>query len=371
MPDKNYFIGLISGTSIDGVDCALVSFTDQQSAVIEATYSQSYPDALRKDLVNISESPQVTLKLLGETDIAVARCFADGVQNLLRSTNLSASDIIAIGSHGQTVYHKPASPLAFTLQLGDPNSIAAATGIATVADFRRKDMALGGQGAPLAPLFHRYFFGADATSRVIVNLGGIANITVLAQDSDLLGYDTGPANVLMDYWINSQRNLPIDQSGNWAAGGKVIPDLLEILLSEPYFSAPEPKSTGREYFNGQWLETHLKTLTLALDPQDVQRTLLELTAATVATEIENQLVPDEVLVCGGGAHNIALLNRLGELLPASKVCSTDARGLPPDWVEAMTFAWLAKLRMEETPVDARTITGAAHPAILGGVYLPG
>ncbi|MBL4821578.1 MAG: anhydro-N-acetylmuramic acid kinase [Gammaproteobacteria bacterium] len=370
MPEKTYFIGLISGTSIDGIDCALVSFTNG-FPTLEATLTQKYKPDLRDKIFTLCEQNEVSLKLLGETDIAIGLCFADVVRQLLSDQNLDATQIKAIGSHGQTIFHKPQQPLPFSLQIGDPNTIAFATGITTVADFRRKDMAAGGQGAPLAPLFHRFFFNSAAHNRVIVNLGGIANISVLAPEQTYLGYDTGPANVLMDYWVNKHKQLAYDDDGNWAATGAVNADLLELLMDELYFSKPEPKSTGREYFNGDWLEGKLSHFNQTCDAADVQATLLELTATTVVTEIENQLSPDQVFICGGGAYNSTLVNRIDELLPDSQVDSTEYIGLAPDWVEAVTFAWLAQQRLGKNPVDSRSVTGASCEVVLGGVYLPG
>ncbi len=369
MSVKTYFVGLISGTSIDAIDCVLVSFSGNTPS-LEATYTHKYESSLRENIFTLCEHDQVSLKLLGETDIAVGLTFADAVAQLLTQEGIDAGHISAIGSHGQTVYHKPQPPLSFTLQIGDPNTIAFKTGITTVADFRRKDMAAGGQGAPLASLFHRFYFSSTDKSRVIVNLGGIANISIIAEGQDHLGYDTGPASVLMDYWINKHQQMTFDQQGEWAKQGSVNHDLLELLLDEPYFAESEPKSTGREYFNGDWLEAKLAKLNEILDAADVQATLLELTASTVATEIENQLVPEQVLICGGGAHNLALVNRIVELLPESQIKTTETLGLAPDWVEAVTFAWLAQQRVEEIPIDTCTVTGASKPVILGGIYLP-
>lgn len=369
MPDKSYFIGLISGTSIDAVDCALVSFSGELPT-LEATYQQHYSAQLRKNIFTLCEQSQVSLTMLGETDIAVGIAFAEGVSALLTQAGIDRSKIIAIGSHGQTVFHHPESELPFTTQIGDPNTIAWRTGITTVADFRRKDMAAGGQGAPLAPLFHDFLFSDSSVSRVVVNLGGIANISVVAEGFNNIGFDTGPANVLMDYWIHKHKNLEVDDQGQWAASGTVSSSLLEQLLDDSYFAQPEPKSTGREYFNGAWLEQRLTKTSETISPEDVQATLLELTATTVATEIENQLSPNEVYLCGGGAHNLALVNRLDELLPESKVLTTDELNLSPDWVEATLFAWLAKQRLQGIAVDSRAITGASDPVVLGGVYLP-
>jgi len=368
MAEPGYFIGLISGTSMDGIDCALASF-DAGKPALHATLSHSYEPALRERLFDLCQQQPVSLESLGEAHIAVGQHFAAAVNELLDRENLSTRQIRAIGSHGQTIYHKPAKPLPFTLQIGDPNTIAVMTGITTVADFRGKDMAAGGEGAPLAPLFHRSVFGSPDHDRVIVNLGGIANISVVAQGRDFIGYDTGPANVLMDYWIGKHLAQPIDLQGQWAASGEVSEELLDSMLRDPYFAAAEPKSTGREYFNARWLERHLARLSRELPAADVQATLLELTASTVAMEIDNQLSPDEVFLCGGGAHNSALVRRLQQLLPESDVATTEVLGIAPDWVEAMTFAWLAWQRLEANAQDTTSITGASRPVVLGGVYL--
>ncbi|MEZ5492813.1 MAG: anhydro-N-acetylmuramic acid kinase [Gammaproteobacteria bacterium] len=369
MAEHAYYIGLLSGTSMDAIDCALVSF-DSGRPVLHASLSHPYPQDLRKRLFALCTQPDISLQGLGEADIAVGQHFAAAVNNLLAREKLEAGQIEAIGSHGQTVFHKPEKPLPFTLQIGDPSTIAYNTGITTVADFRRKDMAAGGEGAPLAPLFHKHVFESAEQRRVILNLGGIGNISIIAQDRPFVGYDTGPANVLLDYWIDKNLHQPVDLQGQWAKSGQVIDELLELLLDDPYFAAAEPKSTGREYFNGQWLERRLAKLTSPAAPADVQATLLELTASTVAMEIENQLVADEVFVCGGGVHNTALVSRLQQLLPDSQVASTALLGMAPDWVEAMTFAWLAQQRMAETALDTTGVTGASRPVILGGVYLP-
>jgi len=369
MADPGYFIGLISGTSPDAIDCALVSFEGNQPA-LHSTLALPYPASLRQQLLNLCQQPTVSLQTLGEANVAVGAQFALAVNQLLDRENLTADQIVAIGSHGQTVFHKPEKPLAFSLQIGDPNTIAFNTGITTVADFRGKDLAAGGQGAPLAPLFHRAVFESPQHARVIVNLGGIANISIIAPEREYLGYDTGPANVLLDYWVEKHLQQPVDLQGAWAASGQVIEELLTRLLDDPYFSNPEPKSTGREYFNGTWLEEALAQLADSPDPADVQATLLELTAATVAMEIENQLSPDEVFLCGGGAHNTRLHERLRELLADCEVASTEKLGIDPDWVEAMTFAWLAKQRLAADSQDTRSITGARQPVVLGGIYLP-
>ena len=282
---------------------------------------------------------------------------------LLTKSNFSAADITAIGSHGQTVRHQPVSPHAFTLQIGDPNTIALKTNITTVADFRRRDIANGGQGAPFAPAFHDAFFRTDLEDRAIINIGGIANISILPADKNkpVVGFDTGPGNGLMDAWAQKHICTAYDNNGEWAASGVVNDALLEKLMSDPYFKLPSPKSTGKEYFNLSWLDSFLSD---DLKPEDVQATLLELTARTIS-----KATPDnkQVVLCGGGVNNSALVNALVTRHP--KLKTTEYLGIAPQWVEAAGFAWLAKQTIEKNPVNLTHITGAKQPTILGGTYL--
>jgi anhydro-N-acetylmuramic acid kinase len=369
MASEQYFIGILSGTSMDAVDTVLADFSQKPPALI-CTHSEPLPDCLHRNILALCEDKPVSLRILGETDINIGKVFAEAVNNLLIKADIVPERIIAIGSHGQTVQHQPEAEPPFTLQLGDPNTIAELTGITTVADFRRKDVAAGGQGAPLTPVFHQAFFACEDKQRVVLNLGGIANISILnhADNSGLKGFDTGPANVLMDSWIHLKKGLRFDADGDWAAQGSISHILLTELLNEPYLHAPPPKSTGRELFNLSWLERKLENMP-DLSAVDVQATLLEYTAQTVCRSIM-QAAPDcsEVIVCGGGAHNGTLMNRLQEILAKCTVLSTDAVGLAADWVEAMAFAWLAEQTMKKQPVDCSGVTGARHACILGGVY---
>lgn len=370
MPAPEYFIGLLSGTSIDGIDCALVDFSQTPPHLV-ATHSQSIPPSLREDLLLLCQQDQATsLRSLGETDIALGRLFAEAVNNLLAKCELKPAHIMAIGSHGQTIQHHPSAPHQFTMQIGDPNTISALTGITTVADFRRKDMAAGGQGAPLTPLFHQGYFGTGNTHRAVLNIGGIANISLLRVDAEtpLIGFDTGPGNVLMDSWINLKRGLPFDQNGAWAQSGKVDSTLLQILMSEGFFALPSPKSTGRELFNLPWLTKKLAEMKPIADV-DVQATLLEFTAQTIvqSTDWRSRKI-EELIVCGGGAHNSALLQRIRTLMAPIRVISSDVVGLAPDWVEAVAFAWMARKAWLGEAIDCRSVTGARHPCILGGIY---
>jgi anhydro-N-acetylmuramic acid kinase len=307
---------------------------------------------------------------MGALDRQVGELFAEAALVLLEQANIQATQICAIGSHGQTIRHHPNNPTPFTLQIGDPNTIAFRTGITTIADFRRMDVAAGGQGAPLVPAFHDATLRSTNENRVVVNIGGMANITMLAKDIPVSGFDTGPGNVLMDSWIQKKRRLPYDQDGAWASSGQCHIGLLEQLLSHPHIHAPVPKSTGREAFHLAWLESALTGFTSVSDA-DVQRTLLEFTARSIALPIGMLSASiDRVLLCGGGSHNHLLRERIGALLPGISTGTTTDIGIDADWLEAMAFAWLAKQRLDAKPGNMPAATGASRHCILGGVYLP-
>lgn len=373
MDDVAYYIGIISGTSMDGIDCVVVSLRNGHLDLV-ATQSSKYPDELRLKLFDVCANPTLTLLEFGQLDIAVGNAFGNAINSLLETHKIRPEAITAIGSHGQTVFHSPSSRDAFSLQIGNPNTIAHTTGITTVADFRQRDVAAGGQGAPLAPLFHQFYFYHPQGSRCVLNIGGISNITWINIEelSTPVGFDTGPGNALMDLWVTQWLQLPYDADGAWAASGEVDKVLLDRLLAEDYFRRPAPKSTGRELFNHRWLEECLKGLH-TIEPADVQRTLLELTARTVAdalleTRPDKGSTEVDLLVCGGGAYNKTLMCRLQELLPDSRVSSTASHGMPPDWIEACTFAWLASKTINRERVDTRLLTGSREPVVLGGVY---
>ncbi len=258
--------------------------------------------------------------------------------------------------------------MPFTLQLADPNVITQLTGITTVADFRRRDIAAGGQGAPLASLLHRNCFSSTSEDRVVVNIGGMANITVLDKSGESLAFDTGPGNVLMDYWIGKNLDKNFDNNGDWARSGKTDQALLSLLLDEEYLSLPPPKSTGRELFNGHWLESKLQQCRPGVADADVQATLVNLTVATITAEIRKHIAPDQVYICGGGAHNTTMMTALQTALPDAEVASTAAAGLDPDWVEAIAFAWMAKQTLAGQRIETAAFTGATEPVILGGIY---
>ena len=364
------YIGIMSGTSMDGIDAVLVSFERQKVQVIESC-SQAFPVDLVADLNQLLDNYQTTLQKVGEIDHRLALCYSGAVQNLIGKFAIHSQPIKAIGFHGQTVFHSPDSQYPFTMQLGDANLLAAKTGIRTVADFRRMDMAFGGGGAPLAPAFHQAFFNDRHEKRVILNLGGIANITILSsRDEKVPGFDTGPANCLMDSWIQWKKGQKYDKDGAWAASGKVIDKLLNEMLNENYFKQPAPKSTGRELFNLKWLNKNLEKNS-GLKNEDIQATLLELTAVSIAQSI-NIYAPltNAIYACGGGAYNKQLMERLSYHLPDVKVATTEELGVHPQQVEAVAFAWLAMQRINNQPGNLPSVTGASRKVLLGTIYEP-
>lgn len=360
------YVGLMSGTSLDGLDIALVE-QDAGTCRLLATHFVAMPEPLRRQLLALCQSGQDELRRSALAEQEWAAIAATGIQAMLRQANVEPRSVRAIGSHGQTVRHEPAE--AFTVQIGHPPLLAELTGITVVSDFRRRDMAAGGQGAPLVPAFHETLFQNPERSRALVNIGGISNLTLLPPDLGVSGFDCGPGNVLMDAWIDRHQGKRYDANGEWAASGEVDEQLLGILLSEPYFSLRGPKSTGRELFNLTWLDEQLRRLDSALPAQDVQATLLELTARSIANALTvSQPDTEELLVCGGGAHNEALIKRLQQLLPAGAVDTTERYGVSPDWMEAMAFAWLAHACLEGIPGNRASVTGARGPRVLGAIY---
>ena len=360
------YLGLISGTSVDGIDAALVSF-EQPAPQLHAALTHPWPEELRQQILAIAQGDAaIGMDALGHLDVALGRCFADAAQRLLHESGTLARLVRAIGSHGQTLRHRPVGEFPFTLQMGDPSAIAEHCAIDVVADFRRADVAAGGQGAPLLPAVHAMLLSRPGQARVVLNLGGIANITVLGADGRVYGFDTGPANGLLDAWCLRHRHEPFDRDGAFAAGGRVDSSLLQRLLADPYFALPPPKSTGREHFHLEWLASHLPS---SLSPEDVQATLLELTVRSVAEAIVRH-APDaaEVLVCGGGVHNPRLMERLRDQLAPRRVASTATCGIDPDYLEAMAFAWLARQRVLGLPGNLPTVTGARGPRVLGAWY---
>jgi len=356
------FVGLMSGTSLDGADAVLVDFSGEMPMVL-ASCEKPFSLAMRNRLECLCQPGADGLDEAGACNVELAEIYAEAVEGALRSAGVTHTRVTAIGCHGQTVRHRP--ELGFTLQLGDPARLAEITGIDVIADFRRRDVAAGGQGAPLVPAFHDIVFRRDGVARAIVNIGGISNVTLLA-DHSLIGFDSGPGNGLMDAWISSHGKVQFDDRGRWAATGRVNDALLDALLADPYFALPPPKSTGRERFNLAWLRTRLP---VGLAPADVQATLLELTARALVDAIDSH-APEasEIYLCGGGAKNDRLRDRIGELASPSKLALTDALGVPTGQVEPVAFAWLASKFIRREPIDLRSITGARHPCILGALY---
>ena len=362
-------IGLISGTSMDGVDAALVDFGGGGVTTV-ATRATSIPDDLRRELHALAQDRSAAAIRFWTADSRLGTLFADTALALLDAAGVDARDVTAIGSHGQTVYHAPAAAPPLTVQLGDPNVIAERTGITTVADFRRRDIAAGGEGAPLAPAFHRAVFSAPGVDRAVLNLGGIANVSVLPADPDRppLGFDTGPANTLLDAFVRRRFGADMDRDAALASDGEVIPSLLGALLEEPYFDRAPPKSTGRELFNEAWLDARLAAHERA-ESRDVLRTLCELTVETAVAAVERFAPPTrELFLCGGGARNPLVTARIAERAAPIRVDTTAALGIDPDWVEAAAFAWLAMRTLAGEAGNAPAVTGAGREAVLGGIY---
>lgn len=358
------YVGLMSGTSLDGVDAALCAWTQDGSLQLVETHYQPYPEQLRSSLEVLCAPGPGELDLAGICGILLAREYATATKALLAAAKTASDDVQAIGCHGQTIRHRPAD--GFSIQAVSPAYVAELTGIDVVADFRNRDLAAGGQGAPLVPAFHASVFGADGEHRVVVNIGGFANITDLAPEGRINGFDTGPGNSLLDLWIHRHVGRRYDDKGAWAASGQVLPDLLDRMLAEPYFTAPPPKSTGREHFDASWLD---HCLSGQEQPADVQATIATLTVETVARSINSHCRGASlVMVCGGGARNDDLMQRLSVRLAPAPVRSTADFGLDPEWVEAVAFAWLARQWMLRRPGNVPAVTGARGPRVLGACY---
>ncbi len=362
------YLGLMSGTSADGIDAALVRFPASGGCRFAAGHTLPWPTTLRERLVALGEGGTLdSLDELGELDARIGMAFAEAANAVLDHAGIDPSQVRAIGSHGQTVRHRPAASPAFTLQLGDANRIAELTGITTVADFRRRDVAAGGQGAPLMPAFHLAMLGTASEDRAVLNLGGIGNLTLIPRQGTVLGFDTGPANALLDAWCQRHTGQCYDADGAFAASGTVDAALLQRWQDDAWFALPPPKSTGREQFHLAWAASALGPAPIA--PADVQATLLELTAATVAEALlREQPGTARLLVCGGGVRNGQLMRRLAARLPGMVVESSAAHGLDPDQMEAMGFAWLAHRTLEGLAGNLPSVTGARGPRILGAIH---
>ncbi len=371
------YVGLISGTSMDGVDAALVAFPDGGVSTL-AAHSVPIPGDLTRELHALAQDPSAAAIRFWTADARLGSVFADAVLALLDTAGTDARDVSAIGSHGQTVYHAPKAATPITVQLGDPNIIAERTGITTVADFRRRDLAAGGEGAPLATAFHRAVFSAPESApgsasgveRGILNLGGIANLSVLPAERGRppLGFDTGPANTLLDTYVRRRFATDMDHDAALARQGEVVPALLAELLAEPYFDRTPPKSTGRELFNASWLDARLAGHP-GVGPHDVLRTLCELTVESAVTAVA-RFAPHirELYLCGGGARNPLIVKRIAHRLAPCRVDTTDRLGIAPDWVEAAAFAWLAMRTLAGEAGNAPSVTGAAREVVLGGIH---
>ncbi|MBZ2170424.1 MULTISPECIES: anhydro-N-acetylmuramic acid kinase [Marinobacter] len=360
------WLGLMSGTSMDGIDAVLVSF-DGPTVNLHGTQTLSFPDNIRHRLLAVSQN-QGSPDEVGELDTIIGSLFADAANQVIERSGIDRPSIRAIGSHGQTIRHQPDGFAPFSIQIGNPAVIAEKTGITTIADFRRRDIAAGGQGAPLVPAFHKAFFGSADQDRCILNLGGIANITWIpcTGQQPITGFDTGPANALIDAWCHNQLGLPYDSDGHWAQEGMVDKRLLEDMLSDAYFTRPAPKSTGKERFNLGWVKTMIQRHE-DLGPADVQRTLLQLTVESIVRQLPDAS-NSQIYVCGGGTKNPLLMSELAKALQPTKVSLTSELGLDPQWVEPVAFAWLAERALSGRSGNLPDVTGAKGERILGAIY---
>jgi anhydro-N-acetylmuramic acid kinase len=364
---RQLFIGLMSGTSLDGVDAALVAFESDGTLTTLCTHLLDYPADLRTTILALQHPSENELETTALVSNRLASLYADAVQQLLAKANITADQITAIGCHGQTIRHRPgfSDGIGFTMQIGNAALLAELTDITVVADFRSRDVAAGGQGAPLVPAFHQAMFADPSINRALVNIGGIANITYLSGE-EIFGFDSGPGNMLLDAWIKQHKGLDYDANGLWASTGQVIPQLLTAMMADPFFAQTPPKSTGRDLFNTLWLDTHL--INQDYQPEDVARTLVALTAHSIAEALQHYCGQvDEIYLCGGGAHNGLLQADLQALLNA-KIAHTDELGIGIDWVEAIAFAWLAKQCLDKKTSNLPQVTGAKAPRILGAIY---
>lgn len=357
------FIGLMSGTSMDGIDAAIVDVTTHHCV---AGITRPYDAAVAARLSDLVTHQQTTPAFLSQLNTLIGREFAKAVQQLLAKANMAPQEIAAIGSHGQTICHDACADIPYTMQLGCAHTIAYETGLPVVADFRARDLVVGGQGAPFAPVYHHALFANLESPIAVVNIGGIANVTYLLPDGQVFGYDVGPGNCLLDAWVEQHLHQPYDVSGRWALSGQVNDALLKHLLNDPFLQMMPPKSIGKEYFSIKNFEKHFESIA----PQDVQATLLALTSRAITNDIRRngRVCVKRVLICGGGVHNEGLMQLMADQLPGIPVDSTSKVGVDPDYIEAMMFAWLAKQRLDQTLIDLTTITGSKHPVLLGAIY---
>lgn len=363
MSTREIFVGLMSGTSVDGIDAVVADFASSRVRVLASAHLGFEP-SFREAILRLASPGEDEIERSGVLGNELARRYAAAVHDVLAAAGVAPDEVRAIGCHGQTVRHRPER--GFTVQIGNPALLAELSGMAVVADFRSRDISAGGQGAPLVPAFHAAVFSSPAEHRAVLNLGGIANLTYLPRQGDVRGFDCGPGNCLLDLWVAKHLGRPFDEAGAWGAGGHVNETLLACMLGDPFFAAPPPKSTGRELFNERWLTTRASS---DEDPQSVQATLLELTARSVVEACGRHCSPlDRLLVCGGGARNAALGERLRALLAPTPVELTTQHGLEPQDVEATAFAWLAKQALDGAAASLPSVTGARGPRVLGALY---
>ena len=362
----DYYIGIMTGTSLDGADIALVDFTgDSHKLIAFETYD--YPDGLKESILSVNQNQPTTISAIGDIDCQLGHFFARATNQFLQIFHIDNKDVRAIGCHGQTLWHQPTGQYRYSMQLGNSSILANQTHIDVVSDFRGADMALGGQGAPLAPAYHHQLLSHPNERRIVVNIGGIANITCLIPNQDGVGYDTGTGNILMDGWIDRHQHVPYDKNGDWARSSTAdVSDLVAHLLDDDWIKKPYPKSTGREYFNQAWLDNKLKHYGKSLPPVDVQSALVDFTAQSITEQI-NSFKPDALIVCGGGACNDYLMERLSYFAPCS-VQTTAHYGINGDALESMMFAWFARQHILGETATITTVTGASRPAILGALY---
>jgi anhydro-N-acetylmuramic acid kinase len=358
----------MSGTSMDGIDVALMNFQENKFLTV-GTLKKNYPKELRSQLIFASKNWKKTnIDQLGRLDQWTGEIFRDAALEIIKKFNIKANQIAAIGSHGQTIRHQPKIENPFSMQIGDPNIIAYGTKITTVSDFRRKDLAAGGEGAPLTPIYHKAIFQNNKVNRVVLNIGGISNITILNKNSEeIIGFDTGPGNTLLDAWIREKLNKPFDKNGQWARQGSTNKTLLNSMMSDPYFDLAPPKSTGTEYFNLNWLNHFIGSKNIT--EVDIQKTLTVFTSESIAQAIERfNPNTEEIILCGGGVKNISLYKEITNRLPKIKISKTNDYGIDSDYLEASAFAYLAKLTISKEVGNVKSVTGSKNQVILGGIY---
>lgn len=363
----SYYIGIMSGTSLDGLDIALINQEHNKASQLIATKYIAMPESIKFELLSLCSSGANELERAAIAEQKWANLAAQGIQELLKANKFQPNQIKAIGSHGQTVRHFPDK--GFTIQISNGALLAELTQITVVTDFRRRDVAAGGQGAPLVPAYHEAIFKSDQKHRAILNIGGFSNLSLLAPNNITQGFDCGPGNVLSDTWITYKRQLSFDEKGQWAASAPVDDQLLALFLADSFFNKTGPKSTGRELFNFEWLQEKLQQLNKSIADNVVQSTILQLTVESIVDSLQKaQPITDELIICGGGAFNDELLKRLKQKLPHTSVKTTQDLGFPPEWIEAMAFAWLAYCCLEKIPANQPAVTGAKGFRVLGAIY---